>query len=33
MINGGNGALTPTGKSISVKAPACIRFLNEEFLK
>ena len=32
-INGGTGALTATGKSISVKSPACIRFLNEESLK
>lgn len=32
-INGGSGALTATGKSISVKAPACIRFLNEEYPK
>lgn len=28
-----SGALKATGKSISVKAPACIRFLNEEILK
>lgn len=32
-VNGGNGLLTATGKSISVKAPACIRFLNEETLR
>lgn len=32
-INGGSGALTATGKSISVKAPACVRFLNEEIWK
>jgi 6-phosphogluconolactonase len=32
-INGGNGSLKATEKSISVKAPACIRFLNEEVWK
>ncbi len=31
-INGGNGSLQATGKSISVKSPACIRFLNEQSL-
>jgi 6-phosphogluconolactonase len=32
-VNGGNGALKETGKFISVKAPACVRFLNEVFSK
>jgi 6-phosphogluconolactonase len=29
-VNGGTGSLEPTGQSIQVKAPACIRFLTEQ---
>jgi 6-phosphogluconolactonase len=32
-VDSETGSLTSTGKSITVKAPACIRFLNEEPLR